>query len=122
MTITRDEPIDPSLFVEFFGDYPFIRVLDFLLEYDVFDYSKKDIARNANVSWNTMETFWSQLEEMKIVISTRKVGKATLYKLNKENPVVQQLLELDKRLLKMSFDKIQPERKKVSVKVAADSD
>lgn len=45
-----------SLFVEFFGDYPIIRVLDFLIENDVFDYSKKDICRNADVSWNTLET------------------------------------------------------------------
>ncbi len=33
-----------SLFVEFFGDYPLIRVLDFLIEQEGFDYSEKRYA------------------------------------------------------------------------------
>ena len=58
--------IDKSLFVEFFGDYPFIRVLDLLIENDIFDYSKKEICGNTEVSWNTLETFWEKIEEKKI--------------------------------------------------------
>lgn len=115
-----DEKMPPSLFVEFFGDYPFIRVLDFFLEYDTFDYSKKDICRNADVSWNTLESFWNQLEEMSIIIHTRKVGKAEMYKINSQNVLVKQLLELDRKLLKASFDKIAPPQKTISM--AADSD
>ncbi len=112
--------MDPSLFVEFFGDYPYIRVLDFLLENDIFDYSKKDICRNADVSWNTLETFWNQLEEMHIVTHTRKVGKAEMYKLNAQNIIVKQLLELDKKLMKTSMEKIGKPVKTISM--AADSD
>ena len=97
---------DKSLFVEFFGDYPIIRVLDFLIENDVFDYSKKDICRNADVSWNTLDGFWKQLEEKNIVDYTRKVGKARLYKLNTKNPIVKQLMELDNKLMKKSMEKI----------------
>lgn len=114
------EKMDPSIFVEFFGDYPFIRALDFLLENDGFDYSKKDIAKNADVSWNTLETFWSELEEMQIVSYTRQVGKAKMYKLNGQNPIVKQLHELDKRLLKASMEKIGKPVKTISM--AADSD
>ncbi len=95
-----------SLFVEFFGDYPIIRALDFLIENDVFDYSKKDICRNAGVSWNTLLTFWNKLEETKLVVYTRKVGKASLYKLNTNSPVVKKLLELDNRLMKQSMEKV----------------
>ncbi|MBU2100211.1 hypothetical protein KKB11_03190, partial [Candidatus Micrarchaeota archaeon] len=91
---------DKSLFVEFFGDYPIIRVLDFLIENDVFDYSRKDICRNADVSWNTLETFWNSLEERNIVDYTRKVGKASLYKLNTKSPIVEKLIELDNKLMK----------------------
>ncbi len=103
---------DESLFVEFFGDYPIIRVLDFLIENDIFDYSKKDICRNADVSWNTLETFWKKLEKKKIIAYTRKVGKAKLYKLNKSNSTVKKLIELDNNLMKKSIEKINLEKVK----------
>jgi hypothetical protein len=119
-TKTPTQAISPSQFLEFFGDYPYIRVLDFLIENDIFDYNKKDICKYANVSWNTMNTFWNQLEETNIVKHTRKVGKAEMYQLNTQNPIVQQLVQLNKRLLKLSFEKIGKPTKRVSV--AADSD
>jgi len=103
-------PNEKSLFVEFFGDYPMIRVLDFLLENDVFDYSKKDICRNADVSWNTLETFWPNLEEMGIVKPTRKVGKAGMHKINANSPIVKQLAELDRKLVKKSMEKMGGEK------------
>ncbi len=112
--------MDPSLFVGFFGNYPYIRVLDFLLENDIFDYSKKDICQNADVSWNTLETFWDQLEEMNIITHTRKVGKAEMYKLNTQNVIVKQLLELNKKIMKASIEKIGKPIKTISM--AADSD
>ncbi len=101
-----------SLFVEFFGDYPIIRVFDFLIENDIFDYSKKDICRNANVSWNTIENFWHKLEKDKVVIFTRKVGKADMYKLNTQNQIVKQLIDLDKKLVKKSLEEVAFEKKK----------
>ena len=102
-----------SLFVSFFGNYPIIRVLDFLIENDVFDYSKKDICRNADVSWNTLETFWKTLEEREIVTYTRKVGKASMYKLNTKNALVKKLIELDNNLMKKSMEKIGIKKEKV---------
>lgn len=97
---------EKSLFVKFFGDYPSIRVIDFLLENDAFDYSKRDICRNSQVSWNTLETFWENLEESGIAARTRKVGRAQMYKINSASPVVKQLAELDKRLVRKAMEKI----------------
>jgi len=107
--------IGKSLFVEFFGDYPFIRVLDFLLENEVFDYSKKEICGNTGVSWNTLETFWNKMEENKVVTKTRKIGKSYLFKINLENPVVQKLMELDKKLMMESIGQVREEMIPVSV-------
>lgn len=101
---------EKSLFVNFFGDYPMIRVLDFLIEQDAFDYPKKEICRQADVSWNTLETFWRKLEKAGIVTHTRKVGKAELYKLNIKSPIVKQLIELDNKLMKQAMDAAAPER------------
>ncbi|MEA1868683.1 MAG: hypothetical protein U9N09_00755, partial [Euryarchaeota archaeon] len=38
---------------------------------------------------------WRTPEEWNLVIPTRKIGRATLYELNEENPIVSQLLEFD---------------------------
>jgi len=91
--------MEKSLFIEFFGDYPIIRVLDFLIENEIFDYSKKDIAKYSEVSWNTLEKFFEKLLEKGIVVRTRKVGKSEMYKINLENVIVQKLMEIDKRLM-----------------------
>jgi len=88
-----------SLFIDFFGDYPIIRVLDFLIENEIFDYSRKDIAKYSDVSWNTLEKFFEKLLKMKIIIRTRKVGKSDMYKINLENPTVKKLIEMDKGLM-----------------------
>jgi len=107
--------IEKSLFVEFFGDYPFIRVLDFLLENEVFDYSKKEICENTGVSWNTLETFWDKIEEKEIVIKSRKIGKSYLFKINLKNSIVQKLMELDKKLMMESIEEVGEEVIPVSV-------
>jgi hypothetical protein len=88
-----------SLFVETFGDYPIIRVIDFLIENEIFDYSKKDIARYSDVSWNTLEGFFNQLIKNGLVIKTRKVGKSQMYKINLENPIVKKIMEIDSKLM-----------------------
>ena len=98
--------MEKSVFIEFFGDYPLIRVLDFLIENEGFDYTKKEIAKYSNVSWNTLETFWSKLVKAKVVVPTRKIGKSQLYTLNMKNPAVQKLIELDKKLTLLALEEI----------------
>jgi transposase len=98
--------MEKTVFMEFFGDYPLIRVLDFLIENDAFDYSKKEICEHAEVSWNTLETFWGKLEEKGIVVKTRKVGKSGMYKLNTGNAVVKKLLEIDTQLTLESLEDV----------------
>lgn len=105
--------MNDSLFVEFFGGYPIIRVLDFLIENDIFDYSKKDICKDTGVSWNSLGTFWPKLEEKNIVTFTRKVGKASMYKLNRENPLAKQLIKLDNQLVMLSLEEIDSGKEKV---------
>ena len=77
-----------------------IKVIDFLMTYQLFDYPLTEIAKNAGVSYSTLQTFWDKLEKNNIVIKTRRVGKSNLYKLNTKNPAVQQLIKLDWNLIK----------------------
>src|SRR3989344_6506146 len=77
-----------SIFLDVFGDSPLLRVLDFLVVNEDFDYSMTDIAKLSGVGYSTLKLFWPRLEREHIVQQVRVVGKAKLYKLNLTNPLV----------------------------------
>jgi len=85
---------EKTLFRSFVGDYPTTRILEFILEGRFFDYTLTDISQGAEVSWRTLNRIWPNLVKNKIVIITRTIGRAKLYKLNQENPSVKKLIEL----------------------------
>ena len=87
-------------FIEIFGSNPVMKVLDFLITFQLFDYPLTEIARNAEVSYSTLQGFWPKLEKNNLVVLTRRVGKSNLYKLNTQNPAVKQLIKLDWNLVK----------------------
>jgi len=91
-----------TVFVEVFGNNPVMNVLDFLITFQLFDYPLTEIAKNSNVSYSTLQTFWSRLEKNNVVVKTRRVGKSDLYKLNNNNPAIKQLIKLDWNLVKGS--------------------
>lgn len=90
--------MDNSHFVNFFGESPLVRVLDFLLENKPFDYTKTDIAKGAGISRVSLYKCWPAFTEHGIVRPTRRIGSTQLYALNAKSAVVLQLLELDLRL------------------------
>lgn len=86
--------------IEVFGSNPIMKVLDFLITFQLFDYPLTEIAKNSKVSYSTLQTFWDKLERNNIIIKTRRVGKSDLFKLNTLNPAVKQLVKLDWNLIK----------------------
>lgn len=92
-----------SFFLMQFGDTSQLRVLDFLIGFHFFDYPLTEIARESNVSYNSLKSFFDNFIESGIVIKTRKVGKSDLYKLNLENPFIQNLIKLDWNLTKSNL-------------------
>lgn len=100
---------EETIFVEVFGRNPIIKVLDFLITFQLFDYPLTEIAKNSGVSYSTLQTFWDKLVRNKIVIKTRRVGKSDLFKLNTSNPAVRQLIKLDWNLIKGSEERPQQE-------------
>ncbi len=101
-----------SMFIEVFGNYPLIRVIDFFLEEYLFDYSKTQVAELSEVSFNTLELFWNKLIKLEMIVKTRKVGNSQMYKLNLENPLIQKLMEIDRGLMMKSSQKV-----KVPIKI-----
>lgn len=87
-----------SIFVETFGETPAVKVLDFFLTFDNFDYSKSQVSEETGVSRITLDKLWKELINQKIIIKTRAIGRADMYKLNKENSRVKVLQELSLKL------------------------
>ncbi|MBI2105627.1 hypothetical protein HYT56_02185 [Candidatus Woesearchaeota archaeon] len=77
-----------TIFLETFGDSSINRVLDFLVVNEDFDYSMTDIAAQSGVGYSTLKLFWNKLEKNRIVMQTRVVGRAKMYRICLENPVV----------------------------------
>ena len=84
-----------SIFIQTFGNYPLIRIFNFLIYSRDFDYPITEIAKNSGVNFQTLKKLWPKLERDKIVVSTRIMGGTTLYKINATNPIVQKLIELN---------------------------
>lgn len=82
-----------SVFLKEVGDSPKNRIWSFLIVHSEFDYSMKDIARFANVSYSTLKEIWKEFKQRKIITLTRFVGKAKMYKLNVTNSVVNKFID-----------------------------
>ena len=91
--------MERPIFIRMLGDTPKVRIFNYLIKYRGLDYSMSDIARNSGVGWATLSRLWPGFVELKVVILTREIGKAKLYKLNEDNPAVKELIDLYKKLL-----------------------
>lgn len=89
-----------------FGNSAVAKVLDFLTLYKEFDYPKVEISRNSGVAWKTLYRIWPILEKYELVTLTRRIGRAKLYRLNLENPIVKVLNELTFQIAKYDADKL----------------
>jgi len=76
-----------SVFLEYFGDTPKLRFLNFLIGNHFFDFNMTDMAKEANISYNSLLVFFQEFLDKGIIIKTRRVGKSDMYKLNMDNAI-----------------------------------
>lgn len=107
---------DTSLFIEFMGDTPLVRVVDYLLTERDLDFSITDLARNAGISRATLYRIWEHLLKKGFIIPTRTIGQAKLYKLNKESSKIKKLIEIDDILI---LEEIKKKSKKEKIEIPA---
>ena len=82
-----------SLFLKREGFAPKNKVLDFLIVAQDFDYSLKDIAKHAEVSYPCMKQLKKELVKNNWIILTRMVGRAQMYRLNVKSQKVQKFMD-----------------------------
>jgi DNA-binding transcriptional ArsR family regulator len=87
-----------SLLTRALGNSPKLRILDYLLDYKLNDFTIKEILEAVGMSKLTFYKYFEDLEELSLVIPSRKIGRATLYKINLENPMVKMMIEYETKL------------------------
>ncbi len=93
---------EKPLLLKYLGDTPLLRIIDFLLENMLFDYSKKQIIDETGLSKITFYKYWGKLVDLNLVEPTRSFGKTTLYKLNQKSSIVQRIKELEFDLIEQT--------------------
>jgi DNA-binding transcriptional ArsR family regulator len=83
-----------SLLIKALGNSPKIRIIDIFLTNPYFDFSKEELARELGMSKQTLYKNFKDLEKLEIVKISRKVGRAVMYKINMEHPLVKRLNEI----------------------------
>lgn len=95
-----------TLFRKALGDTPQIRVLEFLIEGRELDYSISDIAEGAEIGRTTLFRIFEDLLENQIIVPTREIGNAKLFKLNINSKFVKKMVEI--------FDEVIINKKKIA--------
>ena len=85
---------EKSLFIEFMGDSPRTRILDYLITERELDFSITDMADNARIGRATLYRMWDKLIKNRIIVHTRDIGKARLFRLNTQNQNIKKLIEI----------------------------
>jgi len=86
------------------------RILDFLATFQDMDFSKQDIAKQANVSFRHALRAINQLEEKNLLIKTRNVGSNRMYKYNTENKAAKLLDQFMTELSLQECEKLAKEQ------------
>jgi DNA-binding IclR family transcriptional regulator len=93
-----------NAFLDFLGANPNTRLLEFLITGREFDYSLTDLAENAGIGWSTLHRILPGLEKQGILIKSREIGRAKLYKLNQRNEEAKKLIEIYDGLIEKQLE------------------
>ena len=101
-----------TLLLKYLGASPTLRIIDFFLDNPLSDYSKQEIVKNLGMGRVTFFKYWKEVERSGAVKATRQVGRATMYRLDRENEVVKQTIKLDMALARKVMERAVEEAKK----------
>ena len=105
-----------SLLLKTLGDSPKLRIIDFFLDNPLSDFTKKEVIEALGLSKQTFYKYFPDLEKYGLVTASRKIGKAKLYKINLENPMVKLLKEFE---IQLSLQIAEQEAEKMKQPVVA---
>jgi len=105
-----------SLLIKTLGESPKLRIVDFFMDNPYFDFTKKEVIEALGMSKPTFYKYFVDIEKYDIVTVSRKIGKASLYKINLKHPLVKMLRGYETKLSLQIAEK-ELEKMKQPVKV-----
>lgn len=91
--------------INFFGDNPFLRILDVFIDNIGESYTKKEVQELAEISKGSLFNHWGKLEELNMIKVTRAFGNTKLYTLNKNSALVKDILKFEMRIIQETMPK-----------------
>lgn len=90
----RYKDLGDSLLIKAFGYSPKLRIIDIFLTNPYFDFSREELVKELGMSKQTLYKNFKDLEELGIVKVSRRIGRAVMYRINREHPLVKRLDEI----------------------------
>ena len=75
-----------------------VKTLDFLLDEWEADFSQADISRETGLNWKTVHLLMPKLEFAGLVIPTRTISRARMYRVGKDSAAFKAFKKLDRCL------------------------
>jgi hypothetical protein len=97
--------VGETLLLRYLGSSPILRIVDFFLDNPLSDYSKNEVVKHLEMGRATFFRYWKELDKSGALKQTRKIGRATMYQLDRENEVVKHLIKLDMAISKTTMEK-----------------
>lgn len=84
------------MITNYLGNYPKIKIIEFLIYNRDKDHSISEIIIGASVKYRTLIKSISELLDLDLVFISRKIKKSSMYKINEFHPFIQALIfEID---------------------------
>ena len=80
-----------SIFLSLFGRSPQSRILDLFLDNPLYEFTKNEMLAALGMAKVTLYRTLPDIVRSSVVVITRKIGKANLYRLNPESEIVDHL-------------------------------
>lgn len=109
---------EETILTHLLGNTPKVKIIDLLLIGRRFDYSITDMAEYADVGRSTIYRMLDDMLKKEIIKPTRRLGRIQLYQINMENPSVNALWEMLKKLMNIYSEK-EIKRQTMKLKVKA---
>lgn len=87
-----------SIFLKVFGSSPQLRLLDFFMDNPNHDFTRNEIMEAIGMAKRTLYEHLPILLEEGAVKVSRRIGRAELYTLDRESPIVQCFLSVEREL------------------------
>jgi len=94
--VTEDD--NQTVLIDLFGNSPEVRLLDFFLDHPLNDHMQKELAERTGMNKRTISRVLVKMLALDTIVITRTIGKAVLYKLNRESIIVKGVRELEKKV------------------------